>query len=52
MRKLTRMERRIAELLAQGIRPKRNGIYSFCILRNDSLASCESQEILCGAHNP
>lgn len=45
MRNLTRTERRVAGLLAHGIRPKRNGSDSFCLLWDYSLASCESQEI-------
>lgn len=44
MQKLTKMERRILGLLAQGIRPKRNGTDSVCLLRNNSLASCKYQE--------
>lgn len=40
MRKLTQTEKRIVELLAEGVRPKRNCTYPIHFIRNSALASC------------
>lgn len=50
MRKLTQAELRIVELLAHGVRPKRNCASSLCFLRHSSVASWKFTDRLFGAH--